>query len=480
MGAITGDEYVERIDRQKSEVWIDGKKVEGRISEHPAFKGIIKTQASLYDLQHDQHKKDILTYVSPLTGDRVGTSYLHPKTKEDLEKRRLASTEWAEASFGLLGRSPDYMNTALMTFAAASELFCEQEKKCGDNLLKFYEYCREQDISLTHTFVQPQVNRSEIYFEDTEEPIAARIVSKNGDGIVIKGARLLATQGGITDEILVFPSGSFFKGLGKDDPNAYAFSIPSNQKGLKFVSRQPLNYKESRFDSPLGSRFEENDAIVIFDNVVVPWDRVFLYGNCDVAAKLYQETTFHHHAIHQTISRQIVKTKFMLGVMQLLAETINIHEYLHIKEKISELIVALETMKGFLFSAEKQAKLDKWGTMTPDMNALSAAIHYYPRVYPRFLEILQQLGASGLVSLPTEADFRSELGEDLEKYLQSATTGGYERVKLFRLAWDLCMSAFGSRQLQYERYFFGDPVRLTARLYDSYPKENFVQWVKLR
>ena len=149
-----------------------------------------------------------------------------------------------------MGRSPDYMNTVLMAFAASAELLKRQENCFPEHLTSFYETARENDFSFTHTFVNPQVNRSLFYFGNQNELITAQVVDKNKDGIVIKGARLLATQGGITDEILVFSPG------GLDKAHSYAFSIPSNTKGLKFICRESFVYKDSTFDYPYAEKLQ--------------------------------------------------------------------------------------------------------------------------------------------------------------------------------------------------------------------------------
>lgn len=273
----------------------------------------------------------------------------------------------------------------------------------------------------------------------------------------------------------VYPSGAQ---LHLDDSFAYAFAIPSDTPNLKFVCRESFDYGKTPYDHPLGSRFDEIDSIVIFDHVTVPWERVFLYGNISVGNRLYSESGFFEHALHQVVSRSVIKTEFILGTLQLLVDTINISEYQHVQEKISEVIVALEIMKSFLISTEEQAKLNQWGVLTPNSNTLLSAMNYFPRIYPRFMEIMQLLGASGLMSIPSETDFKSEIGEDLKTYLQSSNNDGYNRVKLFRLAWDLSMSAFGTRQTLYERFFFGNPIRLAGTLYSKYDRSDYVNRVK--
>ena len=472
MAAISGEEYLNRINQMNAEVWIDGKQMKGNIADHPSFSGVMKSQAKLYDLQ--LKKMDAMTYTSPKTGEKIGLSFLEPKTKEDLEKRRIMIQEWARTSLGMLGRSPDYMNTAVMSFAAAADIFAVEDKRFAENMRNLYERAKNKDLSFTHTFINPQVNRSTTYLENSTKIISAQTIEKNHDGIVVNGARLLATQGGITDEIIVFPThlATFNKEF------AYAFSIPSNTPGLKFICRESFRYKDSAFDHPLGSQFDEIDTIVVFDHVTVPWDRVFCYQNVEASLKIYSESSFYPMIAHQITSRRIVKTEFILGVAQMLVNTINIGEYQHIHEKITEVISGLETLKALLLTSEVNAKLDKWGTMVPQSQPLYTAILMYTNLYPRYCEILQQIGASGLVSIPSEMDFLSDIRSDLETYLQAANANANDRVKLFRLAWDISMSAFGTRQSLYERYFFGDPIKMASDIYRNYDKEQSISLVK--
>src|SRR5690606_6211462 len=170
--------------------------------------------------------------------------------------------------------------------------------------------------------------------------------------------------------------------------------------------------------------------------------------------------------------------EFVLGLVQAIIDSINIGEYLHVQEKTSEIIIALETLKALVIKSEVEAKLDEWGIMRPDLKTLQVASTIFPKVYARFSEIIQQISGSGIMTIPTEKTFQSELREDLEHYLQSKADDGNSRVKLFRLAWELTMSAFGTREVQYERYFFGDPVKLSSQLYHTYKREPYVERVR--
>jgi 4-hydroxyphenylacetate 3-monooxygenase len=475
MPAKTGDQYIERLKKANNNLYIDGVKVED-VTTHPAFKNVVQSMAKLYDMQHELPDK--MLYSSPSTGDKVGMTFLQPKTIEDLIKRREAITEWAKLSGGLMGRSPDYLNAEVMAMGVSNELFAEADPMFAENAKKYYEYAREKDISLTHTLIHPQVNRAKAQHEQKDANVALHLVEKNKDGIIVDGVRLLATQGGITDEILVFPS-TVKKAGELDDPYSIAFAIPNNTQGLKFISRESFDYGKKQWDHPLSSRFEEGDAIVSFENVFVPWERVFVCGNSSICNRTFKETNAVVHMSHQVVAKNIVKTEFLLGVALCVMDAIGIDQFQHVQDKGAEIMLALETMRSHLYRAEHNAKLDKWGTMTPDFSALDAARNWYPRIYPRMVEILRILGASGLMGIPSEADFHhQELGPILHRALQGKNLQGYERVQLFRLAWDMTMSAFGSRQMHYEYYFFGDPIRMGMSYFDSYDKETYKEYVR--
>ncbi|RLQ97378.1 4-hydroxyphenylacetate 3-monooxygenase, oxygenase component [Falsibacillus albus] len=470
MPAKTGKEYKERLKNAKNNVYIHGERVED-VTEHSAFKNVIDSMANLYDLQYE--KKDKMLYTSPTSGEKVGMTFLQPKSIDDLIKRREAITEWARTSGGMMGRSPDYLNAEVMAMGVANDLFAEADPMFADNARKYYEFARENDISLTHTLIHPQVNRAKAQHEQKDANVALHLVEKNKDGIIVDGVRLLATQGGITDEILVFPS-TVKKSGEKDDPYSLAFALPNNTPGLKFLSRESFDHGKNHWDHPLSSRFEEGDAIVAFDHVFVPWDRVFVCEDSSICNRTFRETNAVVHMAHQVVAKNVVKTEFLLGVVLSLMDAIGIDQFQHVKDKGTEVMLTLETMKSHLYRAEHNASLDKWGTMTPDYAALDAARNWYPRIYPRMVEILRILGASGLMGIPSEADFQHpEIGPILNRAVQGKNLEGYERVQLFRLAWDMTLSAFGGRQLHYEYYFFGDPVKMGMTYFDNYEKEPY-------
>jgi 4-hydroxyphenylacetate 3-monooxygenase len=476
MGARTGAEFLQGLRDAPREVYIEGELVKD-VTEHRAFRNVLQSLAHLYDMQHEAEHQDDLTYRSPDTGDAVGTSFMQPRTLDDLLKRGRAMTVWSRYSNGMMGRTPDYLSSSLMAFAAARDYFAKTDARFGDNVEHYYREAREQDLCLTHTLINPQANRSVGPAGQADPFLAARVVKETDGGIVVRGARMLATLGPIADELEVFPS-TVVKTGPEDAPYAFGFVIPCSAAGLKFICRETYDLNRSHHDHPLGSRFEEMDAVIVFDDVFVPWERVFLYGDPEMANGAFGATNAVIHMAHQVICKNIVKTEFMLGLVSLIVDTIAIEPYQHVHEKVAEIIIGLECMRGLKQAAEADARVDRWGIMTPARGPLDAARNLYPKLYPRFVEIVQQLSASGLMATPTLADIDGPMGPAIERFYTAARADARDRIALFRLAWDTAVSSFGSRQALYERFFFGDPVRMAGALFNTYDRQPYMDRVR--
>jgi len=477
--ARTGAQYIERLREHSPQVWIGGQRVED-VTAYPGFRHGMRSLATLYDMQRSSTFGDEMTYPSPSTGDPVGLSFITPRSVDDLDRRRRMMYRWAQASAGMMGRTPDYINVSLMAMAEAADYFGQNRPEYAHNIRRYFEYIREEDLVLTHALTNLQRRRpSSHYNVDTvAEDSVLRVVKETDAGIVVRGCKGLATLGPISDEIAVYPIRP--QERGKDaEKCAMAFALPCDTAGLKFMCRESFDYDRSHFDHPLGSRFEEMDALVFFDDVLVPWEWLFLLGDIDLCDGLTRRTSFLAHGDHQAVTRQMAKAEFLLGAASLMVETLGSEEQPHVQERLGELIMFLEVMKGCLRAAEVEATPDSWGTTTPAYTPLAVARSMYARsFYPRMVEIIQLLGSSSLMALPSGADFDTELGPDLDHYLATETTQALDRTKLFHLAWDISCSAFGSRQLHYERHFASDPVRnalIMYNVYDREPAKNLVR-----
>ena len=470
MPARTGAEYVAGLRERAAEIYIGGERVKD-VTQHPAFAGGLQTVAGLLDMQHDPATRDEMTYTSPSTGDQVGLSFIMPRNAEDLARRRNMMRNWAKFSCGMMGRTPDFLNVAVMSMAAAADYSGLNRPEFKQNILDYYEYIRENDIVMTHTLVNLQRSRSvgATPFDDRTE-VALSVVKETDAGIVVRGARVLATLGPLSDEIAVYPARTRRVPAGEEGKYAFGFAIPCNTAGLKFQCRDSVDLGRSHFDHPAGSRFEEMDAIVFFDDVLVPWERVFLYDDVALCNQWGERTNRNAHTGHQVVTKNVVKCEFMLGLATLMVDTLGSGELPATQHLIAEIIENLEITKALLAASEAQASVDEWGIFCPDYRPLLVARKKMIDMYPRMAEILHFLGSSSLMALPAEADLNGPLAEEIRQYMDTDTATAEERIRLFRLAWDVSCSAFGSRQTLYERYFGGDGARNAALLYQIYDR----------
>ena len=470
MPARTGAEYIAGLRDRAADIYIGGEKV-ADVTRHPAFAGGLQTVAGLLDMQHDPETRNEMTYTSPSTGDPVGLSFIMPRNADDLARRRKMMRNWAKFSCGMMGRTPDFLNVAVMSMAAAADYSGQNRPEFRQNILDYYEYIRENDIVMTHTLVNLQRSRSvgATPFDDRTE-VALSVVEETDAGIIVRGARVLATLGPLSDEIAVYPARTRRVPAGEEGKYAFGFAIPCNTDGLKFQCRDTVDLGRSHFDHPAGSRFEEMDAIVFFDDVLVPWERVFLYNDVALCNHWGERTNRNAHTGHQVVTKNVVKCEFMLGLATLMVDTLGSGEVPATQHLIAEIIENLEITKALLAASEAQASIDEWGIFCPDYRPLLVARKKMIDMYPRMMEILHLLGSSSLMALPAEADLSGPLAEDIHRYMDTDTTTAEERIRLFRLAWDVSCSAFGSRQTLYERYFGGDGARNAALLYQIYDR----------
>ncbi|MBV8084745.1 MAG: 4-hydroxyphenylacetate 3-monooxygenase, oxygenase component [Chloroflexi bacterium] len=474
MATRTGAEYLAGL-RDGREIWLHGERV-ADVTTHPKLAGIARSVADLYDMQHDPALKDTMTYTSPSSGQPVGLSFIEPRTPEDLVRRRQMFRTWAEYSGGMLGRSPDYMNCMVAGCAIARDYIARNGPEYAERMVAFYEWAREHDVCMTHTLIQPQQNRSKGPNQQADPTVPLHIVGENAQGMVVTGARMLATLAPTSDELVVMPSTIVMTG-GDASAYAYAFSIPVASPGLKFVCRGAFDSDGPEWDHPLSSRFEEMDAVAVFDEVLVPWQRVFMKGDMDLCNGLFRRTNAYAHAMHQFLVKNLVKAEFMLGLASLMTQAIGTAEFPNIQAFIGEMVDDVETLWAFIRAAEAEAQPHEGGVLVPDLQLLLSARNFFPRVYPRLVEIVQLLGSSGLMATPTGADIEA-LPDEIDKYYQASDIMGIKRIRLFRLAWDAGASSFAGRQALYERFFSGDPFRLLTARSQAYDRGPAIAMVK--
>jgi 4-hydroxyphenylacetate 3-monooxygenase len=473
MGIRTGREFLESL-RDGRRVFIDGERVED-VTADPRFAEAARSLAALYDMQHQPALVDEMTFAAPAGGGRAGLSHILPQSVDDLAGRREMVKRWADATCGMLGRSPDFMNIFVAGLAGAAAELGWRDPRFADNMRAYHALVRDRDLCLTHTLVNPQVDRSKPV-EQQSKDLAARIVEETDRGIVIRGARMVSTLCAYANELLVMPS-TYIANSKEAEPYAIGFAVAVDSPGLRFICRPSVIHQNaaSVMDYPLSSRFDETDAVVVFDDVMVPWQRVFIHRDADLCNGLYDRTGMMPQVMHQFSTKNLAKAEFMMGLAFAIAKSTNIDQHLHVQGMLAELIQYAEFCRACLRASEADAAPSRFGVRTPAAMPLWTVRMMYPRMFVRMCEIVQILGAGGLVAVPSYAELAGPAAADVSTYFQAANADARTRIKLFRLGFDAAVSSFSGRQQLYERYYSGDPVRLAAALYGLYDKDAHIE-----
>jgi aromatic ring hydroxylase len=452
MGARTGTEFLEGLRSRKRELWLGDERIDD-VVDHPALAGAARSLAEVFDRQHEY--PDDCLMPDPETGESINVSHLIPRSKEDLFRRHAGLARIAEASVGLMGRTPDYMNVTFAGFAGERNAWLgpDGRNEVGhDNLRSFQKQLARDDIALTHTIVHPTVDRAkDISF--ATNPVPLHKVGDTSDGIVVRGARILATLAPFADEIAVYPGHP----LPPDAPPAYAlsFAIPMDAPGLVVLCRDSASTPDAdRFDRPLSSRFDEQDAFIIFDDVEVPSERVFIDADADVYNAVMGPTAWWPNVMQQTTIRALTKLEFAYGLASRMAEAVN-DTSPGTLEMLGELFAYVEVTRSAVLIAEEHAYDRGEGVWFPDARPLHPMRSILATWFPRVNEILIAIGSHNLLATPSRAmldDIR--LRPLLEEFLHGANdVGAEERAALYRLAWDFVGSNLGARNDLYERNY---------------------------
>jgi 4-hydroxyphenylacetate 3-monooxygenase len=309
-GLRSSTDYLESL-RDGRQVFVDGEKVKD-VTTHPAFAGGARSLANLFDLAAAPENRELMTFTSPKTGNPVWRAYQIPRTHADLKAKRLAAEAWAEATFGLMGRTPDHVAGFFCGYAAVPSVFATGGQQFADNVVAFYEKIRDTHQYVSYAIVPPQIDRSKPAHQQSDPTLYAGVVKETDGGIILSGAQQLATAGLYSDYIYL----SCIHPLQPGDENyANGVAIPANAPGLKLYPRRAFaNVASNSFDYPLTSRFDEIDCFVVLDNVFVPWENVFIYRNLAVCRDQWWKTPSHLYGNYQAQARYATKLRFMAGL----------------------------------------------------------------------------------------------------------------------------------------------------------------------
>ena len=464
----SGSEFLESIRNDGRKVYYDGELVED-VTTHPAFAEGARTIARFFDVAADPANAELMTYPSPTTGNPASRIWQMPYSVEDLEARRGAIERLSEETFGYMGRSPDHVATFFVGFAAEPQVLAKNGRQdLADNAMNFYEFLRDNDAYITYTIVPLQIDRSKPAHQQNPPDSYAGVVEEREDGIVIRGAQMLGTGTVYSDFVQLSTITPMRPG---DEAYAISVAIPVWAEGVQIYSRRSYaDGANSMFDYPMASRFDETDSLLVYEDVFVPWENVFVYKDIDVARAQWFEGPAHVLGNNQAQTRFVTKLRFMVGLAQKIAEMNGVANLPPVQSLIGDLALHAATYEGLLDAQISKAEPNQNGVYVPNKQITYAAMAQQSRMYPEFLDIIRELAGGGFIQLPSSVrDFESPtMNAVIQKYIQSPDMPADDRVKFMKLAWDCVGSEFASRHTSYEKFYAGAPFIVKSHLYREY------------
>ncbi|MBE3596924.1 MAG: Pyoverdin chromophore biosynthetic protein pvcC [Hydrogenibacillus sp.] len=469
---FTGEEYLESL-RDGREVYIYGERIKD-ITQHPAYRNSARMFARWYDRLHQLHAEDEKRggpehWKWTMPTDTGSGSWTHPyfvgaKSAEDLVKARDTIAELQRVVYGWLGRSPDYKSAFVGTLGANSDFYAPYQ----ENAKRWYKETQERLWFWNHAIVNPPIDRNKPVEEVGD--VYMHVEKETDGGVVVSGAKVVATGSSLTHMNFIAHYGPIPI---KDKKFALIFTVPMNAPGVKLISRVSYEFiaatTGSPYDYPLSSRLDENDAILIFDNVFVPWENIFVYGDIDKVNTFFPLSGFIHRFTLHGLTRLAVKLDFIAGLVLKATEATGVKDFRGVQARVGEILAWRH-----LFWALSEAMVrnpEPWvgEYVLPNLAPGLAYRVFATEAYPKIKDLIEKDLASALIYLPSHAaDFLDpEIRPYLEKYVRG--TNGYDaenRVKLLKLLWDAIGTEFGGRHELYERNYAGnhENIRLEVLL----------------
>jgi 4-hydroxyphenylacetate 3-monooxygenase len=452
MPARTGQDYLNGLEATGREIWLGGERIDD-VAEHPLFAAGADAIAAYYDLQHQY--PDELLVPDPDTGEDINISHMQPRSVDDLQRRHVGLVRISELSMGVMGRTPDYMNVTFAGFADDRTRWAGPDgnnEQGYENLVAFQRRLRRDDLSLTHTIVHPTVDRQQDKVF-AGNPVPLHKVGETADSIVVRGARLLATLAPYADEQTVYPGVPLPPGA----PAEYAvsFTVPMDAPGLVFLCRDSgMRPDVHPLDAPFSTRFDEQDAFCIFDDVEVPKRNVWIDGNVDVYNQVMGLSAWWPNIMQQTTIRALTKLEFAYALATRMAEAVNDVSDRTL-EMLGELQSYVEITRNAILIAELNAVTWEDGGVYPEGRALHPMRSILPEWFARVNEIFKVIGSHNLLAAASRRQLDDpRLARLLDEFQPGANgVSAADRSVVYRIAWDFMGSMLGSRNELYERNY---------------------------
>jgi 4-hydroxyphenylacetate 3-monooxygenase len=467
---ISGKEKLERM-RDGRAIFIGAERVED-VTRHPAFRNAAQTIADLYDLKAEASKRDLFSFEE--NGERYGLAWLRCRNREDLARRMRAMKATADATFGMIGRSPDHVAGLVTGLAMKPGLLDHLTPGFGTNLVRYYEHARKNDLYLSFAVTPPSgIRSSEIYAGESRDDPTLHVVGESSSGVVVSGMKMLATGAVFADEVWI---GNLTAIDEKRASESITAAIPNNAPGVSFWARAPYE-RHARYeaDYPLSYRFDETDAVLLCDRVKVPWERVFLHNNGAMSRRIYIETPANCYQNQQSNIRFWAKMGLIVGLASRMCQANGVDKVPAVRETLGRL-AALEATIGALVNGQIEA-CEAWpeGYVTPNRRMVYAALNWCQEHHTEIIDTLRTLAGAAPLQMPASIDLvhDPELKDRFARWWGTSSMPALERFKLYKLVWDLIGSEFAGRHMLYERFYAGNTIIVRNQSDREAPWEQF-------
>jgi 4-hydroxyphenylacetate 3-monooxygenase len=447
----SGEQHLASL-RDGRAVYLDGELVDD-VTAHPAYRGAIASIGRLFDFQSAPENRELMTFETE-TGTRANRIWQLPTSYEELVTRRKGLEAWTELHAGFMGRAPDHVASCISGMYMGCDVFEAYDPARAKALADYYCYARDNDLYLTYVIINPQADRSRSAAQQSDPFLSAGVVDRDEVGITVRGAKMLATGGVMANEVFVTCIQPLQPG---DEKHAISFAVPMNASGLKILSRKSYEAASpSIFDNPLASRFDENDAVLYFDDVRVPWERVFIVDSIEMCQKQFHATPAHVYQNYQAMIRLSIKLRFLLGIAHRTADINGTSGFPQVRETLGQLSAEASMVDAFVVAMETKGQ-QRGAYFVPDRRMLYAAMTLTQQLYAKVINALRELAGGGMIMLPSSVkDFANpEVARLIGKTQQSPTASAIDKVKFYKMAWDAVGSEFASRHAQYEMFYAG-------------------------
>jgi aromatic ring hydroxylase len=360
-------------------------------------------------------------------------------------------------SYGYMGRTPDYKASFMATLGAEPEWY----DPFGESARHWYRKYAEQVLFLNHVLINPPIDRNRAVHEVSD--VYVHVVGERDDGMVVEGAKMLATGSALTHATFVAQNSAVELEPGKAEAYALCFIVPMNSPGVKLISRTSYEAKAiSPFDAPLASRFDENDAVIIFDNVFVPWEDVLVYRDVRKATAFYAQSGFMPRYTLQSGTRLAVKLDFLCGLLAMGLEANGTSGFRGVQAALGELIGWRNLICALTSTLCHETQPGPGGSVVPALEYAVLIRQFGTQAFGVARQIFtEQLGGAPLVVPSSVRDVLSdELRPALDRYYRGSTGNAHDRIKLFKLIWDAMGSEFAGRHGWYEVNYSGNQEQI--------------------